>query len=189
MKVETVAELRCHTTTSCNEVSSIYAHIRRADAELEIGFRLEGNLSRIRLSAPAEAGDQVELWRHTCFEAFVAIEGQIAYQEFNFAPSREWRVYRFRAYRDHACAPSLNGVRSPIVDVRAKGSRLELDVRIGLRSLSEHHSASPLRLGVSAIIEPCNGPLSYWALRHPAARPDFHHPDAFALRLQAPVHG
>jgi hypothetical protein len=43
-----------------------------------------------------------------------------------------------------------------------------------------------LRLGLSAVIESCNGSLSYWALRHPAGKPDFHHADAFALGLEAP---
>jgi hypothetical protein len=28
-----------------------------------------------------------------------------------------------------------------------------------------------------------SGAFSYWALRHSAARPDFHHPDGFALEI------
>jgi hypothetical protein len=33
------------------------------------------------------------------------------------------------------------------------------------------------------VIEEGDGVLSYWALRHPAARPDFHHPEGFALEI------
>jgi hypothetical protein len=40
-----------------------------------------------------------------------------------------------------------------------------------------------LRLGLSAVIEDDNGSLSYWALKHPSGKPDFHHPDAFALEI------
>jgi hypothetical protein len=28
-----------------------------------------------------------------------------------------------------------------------------------------------------------SGALSYWALRHPPGKPDFHHPAGFALEL------
>ena len=30
-------------------------------------------------------------------------------------------------------------------------------------------------IGLTAVIETADGQLSYWALQHPAARPDFHH--------------
>jgi hypothetical protein len=33
------------------------------------------------------------------------------------------------------------------------------------------------------VIEAADGSLSYWALRHPPGKPDFHHRDAFALEL------
>jgi hypothetical protein len=36
-----------------------------------------------------------ELWRHTCFEAFVRTSPAPAYYEFNFAPSTQWAAYRF----------------------------------------------------------------------------------------------
>jgi len=43
-----------------------------------------------------------------------------------------------------------------------------------------------LRLALAAVVEDERGMLSYWALRHPAGKPDFHHPDAFALELELP---
>jgi hypothetical protein len=39
------------------------------------------------------------------------------------------------------------------------------------------------RLGLSAVIEAVDGAMSYWALAHPSAKPDFHHPDSFVLDL------
>jgi len=41
-------------------------------------------------------------------------------------------------------------------------------------------------LGLSAVIESADGRLSYWALRHPAPRPDFHQRAGWAARLPAP---
>jgi hypothetical protein len=46
--------------------------------------------------------------------------------------------------------------------------------------------ASALRLALSAVIEETDGHLSYWALAHPAERPDFHHRDGFVLALEPP---
>jgi hypothetical protein len=43
-----------------------------------------------------------------------------------------------------------------------------------------------LRLGLSAVIEDIDGRLSYWALKHPPGKPDFHHPDSFALDVTLP---
>jgi len=50
------------------------------------------------------------------------------------------------------------------------------------------HWAVPVgaRIGLSAVIEETDGTKSYWALRHPPGKPDFHHPDCFALTLGAP---
>jgi len=182
--IEALAQLRCHNTSNCDDVRALRVIVRRTISGLELGFRLDGNTSRICLTPQSRGHGLVELWRHTCFEAFVAIDGQAAYHEFNFAPSHEWLVYSFRTYRDPA--PPANVLRSPIVAINTTNNQLELDARIVLTDLSAIHPYSPLRLGLSAVIESCNGSLSYWALRHPAGKPDFHHADAFALRLEAP---
>jgi len=39
------------------------------------------------------------------------------------------------------------------------------------------------------VVEELDGSHSYWALRHPPGKPDFHHSDAFALEIQRPVDG
>ena len=38
----------------------------------------------------------------------------------------------------------------------------------------------------AAVVEETDGRLSYWALTHPAERPDFHHRDGFVLVLEGP---
>jgi hypothetical protein len=184
MNAEALADLRCHSAPNYEDVRALRVIVRRTIDALELGFRLDGNTSRICLTLQSRRHGPVELWRHTCFEAFVAIDGQAAYYEFNFAPSHEWRVYAFRAYRD--LGPPANILRSPIVVINTMDGQFELDARIVLTDLSAVHPYSSLRLGLSAVIESCNGSLSYWALRHPAGKPDFHHADAFALRLEAP---
>jgi hypothetical protein len=40
-----------------------------------------------------------------------------------------------------------------------------------------------LRLGLAAVIEDRARVLSYWALKHPSGKPDFHHADSFVVTL------
>jgi hypothetical protein len=185
VQVKKLAALRPHRAAFREEICAIHVDVRRTNTELKLYFRLTGNISRIFL-LPAGGRQRDELWRRTCFEAFVAIDNQAAYHEFNWAPSRQWRVYALHSYRVLDPAPLLNELLAPIIDVRVSDDRLELDAMIILSRLSELHPRSPLRVGLAAIVEQCDGSFSYWALHHPAEKPDFHHPDAFALRLEAP---
>jgi hypothetical protein len=125
------------------------------------------------------------LWEHTCFEAFVSVKGSSAYYEFNFSPSGEWAAYAFRGYRR---AAALGDEKlSPGITVSVAEDGLELDAVIHLDRLSGIEPREVLRLGLCAVIEENNGSLSYWALKHPPGKPDFHHPDAFALEIPPPA--
>ena len=99
------------------------------------------------------------------------------YLEFNFSPSGEWAVYAFRGYRDRG---ELEIELTPGIVVRKSVDRLELGAVICRDFIPQ---GGPLRLGLSAVVEDTEGVLSYWALRHPPGRPDFHHTDSFALQL------
>ena len=87
-------------------------------------------------------------------------------------------MYSFRGYRD---AVALENELSQAIAVRHSMDRLELDSEITPDLLP---SGGPLRLGLSAVVEDADGVLSFWALRHPPGKPDFHHTDAFALQLE-----
>jgi hypothetical protein len=182
MTVEHWIDLRCHPSTRSEAVRAIQVLARRsATAELQMTFRLDGDIPRIWVPSPSEPRIATQLWRHTCFVAFIAVEGQPAYHEFNFAPSGEWAIYAFCGYRNGG--PLANEMMRPDIALRTSGSRLELDTVVRLDSLSAIHPRASLRIGLSAVIEASDG-LSYWALRHPADKPDFHDADGFALLLE-----
>ena len=182
MTVEHWIDLRCHPSTRHEAVRAIQALARRsANAELHMTFRLDGDISRIRIPSPSVPRFSTDLWRKTCFEAFIAVEGQRGYHEFNFAPSGEWAVYAFEDYRDGG--PFANEMIRPAIGVRCTSSRLELDAFLRLDGLSSINSYAPLRIGLSAVIEASDG-FSYWALRHPGNKPDFHDADGFTLLLE-----
>ena len=112
---------------------------------------------------------------------FIARAGQPAYHEFNLAPSGEWAAYAFARYRDGALLADED--LDPRIAVRSSADGLALEASIRLDRLSPVLVRARLALALSAVLEDDAGALSYWALKHPPGRPDFHHPDAFALEL------
>lgn len=179
--------LLCHPDTPSAAVRAIEVHVARDAAGIVLRFRLEGDLSRLRLPPAAPPGRADRLWEHTCFEAFVAPPAGSAYVEFNFAPSGQWAVYRFEAYRQGG---PVDPAGAPRIAVRRSGDALEIDVAARLDGL-RLPARGALRLGLSAVIEEGQA-VSYWALGHAPGKPDFHRPDAFALELageSAPAEG
>lgn len=175
--------LSCHPTKPSRLVRSAAVHLRRTRAELELSFRVEGEIARLRI--PAWNGVRIgsELWRHTCCEVFLAREGDARYHELNFAPSGEWAAYALRDYRDGRMI--ANEKPTPRIAVRRADDAFELDASIGLEALSSAYARAPLCVGLSAVIEADDG-ISYWAICHPREKPDFHDRRGFALRLDAP---
>ena len=184
MTVEQWIDLKCHPSTHTESVRAIQVLVRRsARAELHLTYRLDGDIARINIPPPVAPRIGTELWRHTCFEAFINVQGQTAYHEFNFAPSGEWCLYALSSYRKGA--PVTDETMRPQIALRSTGSRLELDALVRLDSLSSIHPRAVLRIGLAAVIEARDG-LSYWALRHPTNKPDFHDADGFVLLLEPP---
>ena len=107
------------------------------------------------------------------------------YYEFNLAPSGEWAVYAFARYRERVPLPEDVSAQmlEPHIGTRRQPDRLELDALIPLDRLVPDFSIARLTLGLSAVVEAQDGTRSYWALRHAADEPDFHHPESFAVTL------
>ena len=171
--------LACHPQTTSQAIHEIDVVVAEANnGSLMLTFCLVGDISDLSIPESRSPRRVDHLWRHTCFEAFV-MEGEgPEYREFNFSPSGEWAVYDFSGYRN---ARGLENELSPGIKVHRTMDRLELGAEI-IQGLLPH--GRPLRLGLSAIVEDAGGKLSYWALRHPPGKPDFHHPDAFAIQLE-----
>ena len=178
--------LQLHPDFLCASVSAIDVDVSRPrPGVLALRYRVTGHVAGLRIPPPAAPARTDELWRHTCLEAFVAIEGQAAYHEFNFAPSGAWMIYTFSGYRDGA--PLADEVMRPPLRVRSDASRLELETLVRLDRLSALHPRAALRIGLAAVIEASDG-FSYWALHHPLNKPDFHRAEGFTLRIEPARH-
>ncbi len=171
--------LKLHPDTRSPQVASIQVAIARLPAGgLGLNFDLVGDLAGLRIPETVPAARAEGLWRHTCFEAFISVEGG-AYREFNFSPSGQWQAYEFAGYRDGGL---LAFAVDPRITAERQAATLRLQATIDADDLPPG-STSRRRLGLSAVIEAADGAISYWALRHAPGKPDFHHPDTFALEL------
>lgn len=180
--------LLAHPASPPGPVLGIEADARPGPgACLCLSFRLAADLSRLRIPAPAAVARADGLWRHSCFEAFLAIAGRPGYVEFNFSPSGAWAAYAFIGYR--AGMTSLALPSAPEARWQRAADRLELGVTLAAPALAGWPAAGPLRLALAAVVEDHSGTMSWWALRHPRPEPDFHHPDGFALELAGAVAG
>ena len=165
------AILQPHPETGDAPATGVEVHVERDGLLLWLRFVVKGEVDRIAWPAGAEQGRADDLWRHTCFEAFVALDD--GYIEYNLSPSSQWASYRFdaprigmRAAEEAATVKGLDGA-SDLVALEAS-----IQLPIGAK-----------RLGLSAVIETVDSDRSYWALAHPSDKPDFHHPDSFVLDL------
>lgn len=179
------AVLTHHPETSSQWVHGIEARVVWMEGGyLALTYSLKRDITRLRIPPPQPTRRAEGLWRHTCFEVFLAVKRQPTYYEFNFSPSGEWAAYGFKSYRDGGPI-EVDGLE-PEITVRSAANNFELEAIVRLDRLPAVTRQIPLRLGISAVIEENDGTLSYWALKHPPGKPDFHHPDSFALELALP---
>ena len=173
--------LALHPDSRCSAVTRIDVEARRPrPGHLVLRYTVTGKTAALHLPGPALSARTDELWRHTCFEAFIRPPSGEAYYEFNVAPSTQWAAYAFSSYRNGMRAADVVG--APFIETQPGTDFYVLQASL---DLERAHLAKDAvwRLGLAAVIEEESGALSYWALNHPPGRADFHHSDCFALEL------
>lgn len=189
---DTCLVLLPHPDGPAPPVRGVAVRVRlRAPQVLRLHYELQADPEQVRIPTTVPGGGRADrLWAHTCFEAFIQAEGSTGYLELNFSPSGQWAAYRFQSYRQGMAAAELR--EPPRVALRRAGDRLVLEAEVrlggagpegGPATIDAATRSGGVRLAVSAVVEDQQGRLSYWALRHPPGRPDFHHPHSFSLAL------
>lgn len=169
-----IHELIRHPDTPSQAVDRIDVALARPEPGLlALRYTVAGRIAQVSLAPPSEPLRTDELWRTTCFEAFVEAAPGAGYYEFNLSPSTKWAAYHFTGYREGMALAELS---PPAIITGANATHIDVDALIYLPA-----SGAPWRLGLSAVIEETGGVKSFWALRHPPGAPDFHHADTFAL--------
>ncbi|WP_404339532.1 DOMON-like domain-containing protein [Sphingomonas sp. MMS12-HWE2-04] len=175
---ETFHRLVPHPDTPPAAISAVDVELIDTDgADLMLRYVVRDSDGLV-VPAPQSPGRADGLWQTTCFELFLRGAGE-GYFEFNFSPSGQWAAYAFDAYRAGMRELEL-GIDPHVEGERASGM-FTLDADLDLSDLPP----TALHVNLSAVIEEADGTKSYWALAHPAGKPDFHDPACFILELPA----
>ena len=161
--------LSCHPDTPCAAVETIAVTLtRHVDGALELRYRIAGQIDALRVPPQSPPTRSDALWRHTCCELFIS-DGAETYREYNFAPSGCWAAWQFTDYRTgrHDMPQPV----APQIERAADAHTLTLTARCA--------AVVAGKVAIAAVIETLDGALSYWALRHPPGRADFHHAAGF----------
>ena len=168
--------LQNHPATACSAVTGFDVELALADRNrLSLSYVLQGRIPDLSIPKSATARRVDGLWRHTCCELFIGESDVEAYYEFNFSPSTEWAAYRFDRYRSGMTAP--DDMESPSIEMISSDSRLNLHAFVNLERL--RFQSGKVRIALAAVVEDREQRMSYWALTHPLAKPDFHHAGGF----------
>lgn len=169
-----------HPDTADDAIKNMHIGVKALsqDSRLTLHFDVLGDVDCLLIPKPKSPQEAMGLWQHTCFEAFISVVEESYYREFNFSPSGDWAAYAFDDYRRgktwHIRTP-------PAISYVRTGDRFSLEAVISALDLPENPRKQPYRLGLSAVLESKANDLSYWALFHPAGKPDFHHRAGFTL--------
>ena len=147
---------------------------------LALRYVVDGAIGDLRLPPAAAPARGNELWRHTCFEAFLRAAPSGVYYELNFSPSLQWAAYRFTGYR---AGMESAAIGAPKLIAQTSAERYELAATIALDQLSDLPTDMTWDIGLTAVIENAAREKSYWSLAHAPGQPDFHHSVCFAARL------
>lgn len=158
--------------TSPHAGLTLEVEARRAGRVLSLEYGLAGAVEMLRWPQRAARVRTDGLWQATCFEAFVRTAS--GYVEINLSPSGAWAAYRFDGYRE-----GMRGLETPapFIVTRAAPGQFALTADV---TLPEDATGT---IGLTAVIQGLDGAIAYWALAHSSDKPDFHHPDSFALDL------
>ncbi len=171
-----------HPDTADDAIKQLHIEARAMYQKnsLALHFDLYGTIGGLFIPDVKPPSEADNLWQHTCFEAFIAVHEEPEYYEFNFSPSGKWAAYAFNDYRARKAWKISN---PPTITCVRSAERLSLLATISNQDLPENPFARCYRLGLSAVVETKAHNLSYWALFHPAGKPDFHRRNGFTLSL------
>ena len=165
-----------HPATKIVTVQTIDVAVWQDGDRWHFRYRVEG-IDDLVLPDTQPSGRTDELWKQTCFEAFVGLPAG-GYLEFNFSPSTQWGLYRFDGHR--------SGMRDAPGEIEiwldAGETWLALEAAVECKALRTGSS-----LGLNAVIQE-RGSMSYWALGHSDGAPDFHDRACFRASLADIAH-
>ena len=128
------------------------------DGAFSFRFDAAGEIARLRIPVRASAARRDELWRTTCFEAFVG-NPEGGYLELNFSPSSAWAAYDFTAYREGMA--ESGAVASVAISTNRAERKFTLTANVRFADARRLFDPGSLKLGFAAVIEDIDGARSH----------------------------
>ncbi|MDZ8186836.1 MAG: DOMON-like domain-containing protein [Nostoc sp. ChiSLP02] len=158
----------------------ITGNISRNFNQLSICYSLTGNLEEIAIAPPSNTPSRKnQLWEDTCFEFFLGIKNSQQYWEFNLSPAGHWNVYHFDGYRQGMREET--GLTTLPFKVDNHADKFVLTLNMDLEKIISPEQI--IEAAITTVIKSKDGGVTYWALTHRGAKPDFHLRDSFILEL------
>lgn len=174
--------LQLHRDFTCRPAQTITVRIERGSSDtLRLVYSVMGEVGLLKLSPPVAPDRTDNLWKTTCFEAFIRPGEAPDYLEFNFSPSTAWAAYGFTGEREGMRDLDLPAI--PRIRTSAKDGGYQLDVLLHLPP-ADFPAGRAWQVGLTAVIEDVDGAVAYWALEH-VTPPNFHDRDTWVLELKA----
>jgi hypothetical protein len=155
--------------------------MRPCTGSLVLSYLVTGRIGDLRISPAVAAARTDELWRHTCFDAFVRTSPGPTRYGFDFAPSTQWAAYRFDNYRSGMRVATE--ISAPRIEVQSSPACYRLQPSLEMDQISSLRIDGAWGIGLAAVIEETSGHKLYCALAHPPGKADFHHSDSIALEF------
>lgn len=140
---------------------------------LRLKFAWEDSDNEIQFQLNQAPQRTPELWKTTCFEAFLQPVGQNRYFEVNLASSGAWEAYEFSSYRSPQ--PPQQTAKIQLTDFKKMNNSIEAQFSIDDGHLDWNCS-------LTAVIELKTTQKYYLATKHAGDKPDFHLHESFSLR-------
>ncbi len=147
--------LKPHPASPESPIDTLTVLFERDGLALWLRFVAEGQMPEVVWPGPVEPGRADDLWRHSCFEAFVQADD--GYVEYNLSPSGQWATYRFDDYRRGMRAADQG---AEIMTFEVSPDRAELTGRIALDKGFPPLRSSRRKPGPSALGAPASGESS-----------------------------
>lgn len=116
-----------------------------------------------------------ELWRSTCFEAFLGLPGETRYWEINLSANGDWAVYRFSDYRTGQGEQPQTV--PPRIQLRRWHHQLRLEASLDLTPWWPANRCPDIAL--TTVLDRGDQGVSHWGISHPGDRADFHQRSTF----------
>lgn len=167
--------LELHPDCQSGPITSVTADLAPTPNGCIAEFRLQGDISAIKVPLGAVPVREDFLWKTTCFEIFWQPDQGSWYREFNLSPSSKWACYDFDDFR-------LNSRDGPVKAIAVASAHCDNELVLRADIVSE--LADPAMVALNAIVEDLEGNIQFWALAFPDGKPEFHSEVCRQLRVE-----